>query len=113
MSDAIDFAAALVAAAQKRRSVDLPELGRVYIRGLSGADVFDAADHHAALEAAGLVVNKTVKIAAGLAMVMESEAGQRLLNPSDPAHIRALLALPYESFLELVGNEAAAPEKKA
>jgi hypothetical protein len=111
--DRAAFLAALQAAAQPDlQGVELPGIGACYKRRVTAGDVLDADDAREALKAAGLPLDRKTSVAIGLAQTLCDEAGRPLLDPKDPAHIRLLIALPWDTLRGVLmpGDEAAAED---
>ena len=92
--DRAAFLAALQAAAHPALTpTSLPGVGACFKRAVTAGDVLDADDAREALTAAGLTVDRKVNVAIGLAQTLCDEAGQPLLDPHNPDHIRLLIAV--------------------
>lgn len=97
--DRAAFLAALSAAAQPNlQGVSLPGIGDCFKRSLTAGDVLDAEDVREALQAKGLVIDRKVNVAIGLAQSLCDESGRLLLDPKDPAHIQMLSSLPWATL---------------
>ena len=109
--DRAAFLAALQAAAQPvLQGVTLPGVGDCFKRQVTAGDVLDAEDARAALQAAGLTVDRKVNVAIGLAQCLCDEAGNPLLDPCNADHVRMLVALPWETLRGALGADKAATE---
>lgn len=105
--DRAAFRAAMQAAADGTLTgVTLPGIGACFKRRLTVNEVLEAEEVRKTLKAAGLTVDRKVDVAIGLAQALCDESGCPLLNPSDPADIALLIALPWESVRAAVNGGA-------
>lgn len=91
------FISALRAAAQPRLvGVELPGIGRCWVRPLTAGDWMDSYTSISKHEAAGIEITPAIRMAVGLAQNLCGPEGEALFDVSSMDDLRVLAALPMD-----------------